>query len=66
LSNYVSSGDNRPSPSKYEVYSELSDKLDNHLKAFQQLLNKDLVEFNAALNSSGYGVIAVNPFNPKA
>ncbi len=63
LGKYVTAGDTHPSASKYKVYAQLSDKLDNYLTAFQQLLSKDLVELNAVLNSSGYGEIAVNPVN---
>jgi hypothetical protein len=58
LGNYVMTGDARPTDSKYEVYDELSQRLDTYLKQFNNLVNRDLVQFNEMLISKKLSTIS--------
>ena len=58
LGRYVMSGDARPTDSKYEVYNELSLRLETYLKQFNNLVNRDLVQFNKMLISKKLSTIS--------
>jgi len=54
LGNYVMTGDARPTKSKYEVFEELSQRLDSYTKKYNELIENNLAQFNRLLNEKGY------------
>ena len=58
LGRYVTTGDARPTPSKYEVFEELSARLDRHRETFRILTKDDLEKFNATLQTHGLAGIS--------
>jgi len=61
LNNYVMTGDARPTKSKYEVFEELSQRLDGYLKQFDNLIHLDLAQFNKMLMSNKLSTISEPP-----
>ncbi len=61
LSGVVSSADTRPTKQSYDVYNELSDKLDTQLAKFKGLVDKDLVSFNQLVKSLEIPAVIVKP-----
>ena len=53
----VESGDARPTNGAYRVFEELSQELDNHLKALDQVLTTELPKINAMLKAKGLEAI---------
>ena len=60
LGKYVMTGDSKPTKSKYEVYEELSQRLDNYLGRYDKLVNNDLVKFNEMLKEKNILNIVVS------
>jgi hypothetical protein len=60
---YVTSGDARPTRSKYEVFEELSQRLQQYQQAYQSLLKTDLKAFNTKLSEKG--VLTINAIKQK-
>ncbi len=58
LGYYVTMGDARPTRSKYEVFEELSQRLQQYQQAYQTLVNTDLKAFNTKLGEKG--IFALN------
>jgi len=58
LGYYVTTGDARPTRSKYDVFEELSQRLRQYQQAYQTLVNTDLKAFNTKLSEKG--ILAIN------
>ena len=58
LGYYVRSGDARPTKSKYDVFKELSQRLEQYQNEYQTLVNTDLKKFNTILSERG--ILAIN------
>jgi len=65
LGNYVMRGDHRPTASKYEVYEELTRRLDTYLKEYNSLVENELKEFNVLLVNDKKGPIKTVARNEK-
>ncbi|NOR15971.1 MAG: hypothetical protein GQ544_09715 [Candidatus Aminicenantes bacterium] len=63
LGYYVTSGDAHPTRSKYEVFEELSQRLQQHQQAYQSLLKTDLKAFNTKLSEKG--ILTINAIKQK-
>jgi CHAT domain-containing protein len=63
LGYYVTSGDARPTRSKYEVFEELSQRLQQYQQAYQNLVDKDLKAFNTLLSENG--ILTINAMEQK-
>jgi photosystem II stability/assembly factor-like uncharacterized protein len=63
LGYYVTTGDARPTKSKYEVFEELSQRLQQYEQAYQRLLNTDMKAFNTLLSEKG--ILAINALEHK-
>jgi len=63
LGRYVMTGDARPTPSKYEVFEELSARLEQHREIYGTLVSTDLEAFNAIARRHGLAGISVPPRN---
>jgi hypothetical protein len=61
LGRYVTTGDARPTPSKYEVFDELSARLQSHREIFGTLVSRDLEAFNAIARARGLAGISLPP-----
>jgi len=61
LGRYVTTGDARPTPSKYEVFDELSARLEQHRETYGTLVSTDLEEFNAIARARGLAGVTVPP-----
>lgn len=61
LSGVVSSADTRPTKQSYDVFTELSGKLDTQLAKFKQLIEKNLVGFNSLVKSLEIPAVIVKP-----
>jgi len=61
LGRYVMTGDALPSPSKYEVFDELSGRLERYLEIYGTLVVTDLEEFNALARAHGLAGVSVPP-----
>ena len=61
LGDYVMTGDARPTPSKYEVFEELSARLAQYEEVFGTLLSADLQGFNAVARAHGLAGVALPP-----
>jgi hypothetical protein len=53
----MTAGDYRPTDQALEVFAEVSDKVDQQISAFEDLVNGDMAEFNAMLLQ--YGINAI-------
>ncbi|PHN00623.1 VPS10 domain-containing protein [Flavilitoribacter nigricans] len=53
----MENGDARPTDAAYQVFKELSQELENHLKDLDQLLSAELPKINTALKSKGLKAI---------
>lgn len=58
LGYYVMTGDARPTKSKYEVFEELSQRLQQYQNAYATLLDTDLKAFNKMLGDKG--ILTIN------
>jgi photosystem II stability/assembly factor-like uncharacterized protein len=58
LGYYVTTGDARPTTSKYDVFEELSQRLKQYQNDYGKLVNADLKAFNTMLSEKG--VLAIN------
>ena len=63
LGRYVMTGDARPTPSKYEVFEELSARLERHRENYGTLISTDLQAFNAIARRHGLAGISIPPPN---
>ena len=63
LGRYVMTGDARPTASKYEVFDELSARLEQHREVYGTLISTDLDEFNSIARAHGLPGVAVPPKN---
>lgn len=63
LGRYVMTGDARPTPSKYEVFEELSARLERHREVYGTLVTADLEAFNAIARRHGLAGISIPPPN---
>ncbi len=63
LGRYVMTGDGRPTPSKYEVFEELSARLERHREIYGTLVSTDLQSFNAIARRHGLAGISIPPPN---
>ena len=63
LGGYVTTGDARPTSSKYEVFDELSARLEQHREIYRSLISTDLDEFNSIARAHGLPGLAVPPQN---
>jgi photosystem II stability/assembly factor-like uncharacterized protein len=63
LGHYVTTGDSRPTPSKYEVFDELSARLERHQERYGSLVTKDLDQFNILARSHGLAGVVTPPQN---
>jgi len=61
LGNYVTTGDARPTPSKYEVFDELSGRLESFREIYGTLMMTDLEEFNALVRAHGLAGVSIPP-----
>jgi len=61
LGRYVMTGDARPSASKYEVFDELSGRLERYREIYGTLVMTDLEEFNALVRAHGLAGVSVPP-----
>ena len=61
LGNYVMTGDARPTPSKYEVFDELSGRLESFREIYGTLMMTDLEEFNALVRAHGLAGVSAPP-----
>jgi hypothetical protein len=61
LSGVVSSADTRPTKQSYDVFTELSAKLDTNLARFKQLVEQDLASFNLLVKSLEIPAVIVKP-----
>jgi len=57
LGYYVMTGDVQPTRSKYEVFEELSQRLQHYQKAYNTLVDTNLPEFNKMLSAKGIMII---------
>jgi hypothetical protein len=58
LGYYVTTGDARPTRSKYDVFEELSQRLEKYQNDYETLVNTDLKVFNKMLGERG--ILAIN------
>ena len=58
LTTDVAIGDNLPTDQASEVYQYLTQKIEQEIAAFDEILNGDLAEFNAMLQQYKINVIA--------
>ena len=63
LGRYVMTGDARPTPSKYEVFDELSARLEQHREIYGTLVSTEMEEFNAIVRAHGLAGVSVPPRN---
>jgi hypothetical protein len=61
LSGVVASADTRPTKQSYDVFNELSGQLDAQLLKFNELVDNDLVGFNALAKSLEIPAVIVKP-----
>ncbi len=61
LGYYVMTGDARPTPSKYEVFDELSGQLQRYLEIYGTLVMTDLEEFNSIARAHGLAGVSLPP-----
>ena len=61
LGRYVTTGDARPTPSKYEVFDELSTRLERCREIYGRLVTTDLERFNAIARASGLAGVSAPP-----
>ena len=57
LGSYVDSADDGPTAQAYEVYNDLSGKIDAQLRAFATIKSQDVADFNKQFASKGLPVI---------
>ncbi len=60
LGYYVMTGDARPTQSKYEVFEELSQRLQTYQGRFNEIINEELPEFNETLKQHNINGIFVS------
>ena len=63
LGRYVTTGEARPTPSKYEVFDELSARLEQYREIYGTLVSKDMEECNAIVRAHGLAGVSVPPKN---
>ncbi len=61
LGRYVTTGDARPTRSKYEVFDELSGRLKEHEAVFESLMSTELDNFNTLVRGRGLAGISRPP-----
>ena len=61
LGRYVTTGDARPTPSKYELFDELSTRLERCREIYGRLVTTDLERFNAIARASGLAGVSAPP-----
>jgi len=61
LGYYVMTGDARPTPSKYQVFEELSARLDAHRTVYDELVTSKLAEINLLIRDQGLAGLSLPP-----
>lgn len=65
LASTVASADARPTRQAYDVFNDLSARLDAQVAALQQVISKDLSAFNNRLRSEEIPAVLIKPTGPR-
>jgi photosystem II stability/assembly factor-like uncharacterized protein len=65
LTGVVSSADSRPTKQAYEVFDDLSAKLDVQLAKYREIMAKDLPEYNGKVKALDLPAVILKPANEK-